>query len=92
MSARTANALTAARDVVSVGWLVIKETVRSFTSNNNFQVAATLAYYGFFSLIPLLLLVLILLSRFTLSSHEVMEGIASVTRQALPRFDEVILK
>jgi membrane protein len=92
MSARNANAVSAGRDVFSVAWLVLRETVRSFPKNNNFQVAATLAYYGFFSLTPLLLLVLILLGRFTLSSREVLEGISSITQQVLPQFNEVILK
>jgi len=80
------------RNRIRFSWLVLKESVRSFQLNNDFQTAATLAYYGFFSLIPLLLLVLILLSHFTLSSEVVFEGIAGITEQVLPKFNDVILK
>ncbi len=79
------------RGKLAFAFLVLGESVRSFSANRDLQSAAALAYYGFFALIPLLLAVLILLSRLTASSETALEEIALLTEQVLPRFNEVIL-
>lgn len=79
------------REKLAFAFLVLGESARSFSANRDLQSAAALAYYGFFALIPLLLAVLILLSRLTASSETALEEVALLTEQVLPRFNEVII-
>ena len=73
-------------------FVVLKESVKSFGRNNNSGVAASLAYYGVFSLIPLFLLIIYLSGYFIVSSKVAAKGLADLTSQLLPQFNEVILK
>lgn len=80
------------RETVSLSWLIFIESIKSFANNDSFQTAATLAYYGFFSLIPLLLLVVILLSNLTLASGQVLKETQNLAEQIMPQSSEVLLK
>ena len=80
------------REATSTFWLVLRESVRSFFLNSDFDAAATLACYGFFSLMPLLLLVVYLLSVFVQSSEKILSAIGDITEQIFPNFSDAILK
>lgn len=79
-------------DFLSSVWLVARESVISFGANTNLETAATLAYYGFLSLMPLLLLAIFVLGMFMHSSEAVMSGVRSVIHDVLPTLDEAILQ
>lgn len=74
------------------GFFLLVEAWRSFLRNNQFETAAALAYYGFFAMIPLLLLAMLMLGNYIISSHEAMTGIDALTRQIFPEFSKVIIK
>jgi membrane protein len=78
-------------DFLSSVWLVVRESVISFNANANLETAATLAYYGFLSLMPLLLLAIFVLGIFMHSSEAVMSGVRSVIHDILPTIDEAVL-
>ena len=80
------------RETISLSWLIFVESIKSFINNDSYQTAANLAYYGFFSLIPLLLLVVILLSNLTLSSEQVLKGTQTLAEEIMPQSSEVLLK
>jgi YihY family inner membrane protein len=80
------------RETMSLSWLIFVESIKSFINNDSYQTAANLAYYGFFSLIPLLLLVVILLSNLTLSSEQVLKGTQTLAEEIVPQSSEVLLK
>lgn len=72
-------------------WLVLRESVRSFSRNRNLEAAATLAYYGFLSLMPLLLLLIFLLGWVAESSAAVLAALKGVLADFFPAFDERLL-
>ncbi len=74
------------------GFFLVLEAGRSFVRNNQFETAAALAYYGFFAMIPLLLLAMLMLGNYIISSREAMTGIDALTRQIFPEFSKVIIK
>jgi len=80
------------RETISLSWLIFVESIKSFINNDSYQTAANLAYYGFFALIPLLLLVVILLSNLTLSSEQVLKGTQTLAEEIMPQSSEVLLK
>jgi len=71
--------------------LVACESVKDFLSNNGFEFSATLAYYGFLSLMPLLLLVFFLLGLFMRSSDAILSAMDGLARMAFPAFSREIL-
>ncbi|MGQ9661612.1 MAG: YihY/virulence factor BrkB family protein, partial [Kiritimatiellia bacterium] len=71
--------------------LILVESGKSFLANQGFQSAATLAYYGFFALIPMLLLVVIVLGYLSGSSEVVLTNITGVVERLVPEFSDVIL-
>lgn len=73
-------------------WLVLRESFRSFSANRGFQSAATLAYYGFLSLMPMLLLALFLLGLFVASSEQALDALAETVRSLYPDFNDAILR
>lgn len=79
------------RDAAATLWLVLKESSRSFSANKNLQAAATLAFYGFLSLMPFLLLVIFLFGRVLNSSEQALDAVRSVTNDLFPAFNEEIL-
>ncbi len=71
--------------------LVCRESVGSFLRNDGFSRSATLAYYCFLSLVPVLLLAVLVVSRVIRSSEGAIDVIEAVTAQMLPMADRAIL-
>ena len=72
------------REIWEGGCLVLLESVGSFLRNDCLERAATLAYCGFLSLIPLLLLVVFLISHFIRSSDDAIQSVNEVIARVLP--------
>jgi len=77
--------------VLSGVWLVIRETLRSFSRNRSLATAATLAYYGSISLMPFLLIVIFILSLFLRSSDQVMTSVEQLMAQIFPVSSDSII-
>lgn len=80
------------RDKLGMIFTVFWQSIKSFARNNNSSVAASLAYYSLFALIPLLLLLFFSLSFFITSSRTVMSRITMLTSQFIPYYSEAIMK
>ncbi len=74
-----------------MAWLVLRESLGSFTANRGWQGAATLAYYGFLSLMPMLLLAVFLLGMFVASSDRALAALGDTVRGLYPDFNDAIL-
>lgn len=72
-------------------WLVLKASIKSFGANRNLQTAASLGFYGFLSLMPLLLLTLVLLQRFLTTSERAATALTELLAEALPDLNLNIL-
>ena len=72
-------------------WLIFRESIRSFGANRSLQAAAMLAFYGFLSLMPLLLLLLFLFARVLNASDETLTAVRDLTSALFPAFNEDIL-
>lgn len=72
--------------------LVLKEALSSFRRENNFQKAAAFAYYGFFALIPLLLLAVYILGHYILSSQAALKAVGEFTSQMFPDAVKIIIQ
>ena len=79
------------RECLSVSCIVAKESLFSFSTSGNFGGAATLAYYGFLSLMPLLLLVVFLLGSVMKSSEAILHGMTGLMNQLFPAFSDAVL-
>jgi membrane protein len=75
---------------LSIGF-VVSEAFKAYMANGNLGAAATLAYYGFLSLMPLLLLLFFLFSLVLRSSDAVLQAMANLTAQLFPAFNQDIL-
>jgi YihY family inner membrane protein len=64
--------------------LIVRESWTSLQRNHSLETAATLAYYGFLALIPLLLLVICLVSRFVVSSHAALDAVKMLVERLFP--------
>ncbi|MCO5062767.1 MAG: YihY family inner membrane protein [Kiritimatiellae bacterium] len=73
-------------------WLVVRESVRSFSRNRDLESAATLAFYGFLSLMPLLLLLVFALSWVVSASDTVLAALSEQLADLFPAFDEALLR
>lgn len=71
--------------------LVVRESLRSFSRNRNLEAAATLAYYGFLSLMPLLLLLIFALGWVAESSEAVLAALRAQLADLFPTFDDALL-
>lgn len=71
--------------------LVMKESIRSFAANRSLESAATLAYYGFLSLMPLLLLAIFVLGLVLRSSEQVMSALRLALTEMFPTFNADLL-
>jgi membrane protein len=80
------------REKISDALLIFKESLVSFQKNNNLDKSAAFAYYGFFAMIPLLLLVIYILGNYILSSQTALSAVESLTSQIFPEFGKVITK
>ncbi len=76
----------------SISGLVFRESIKSFLENRNLASAATLAYYGFLSLMPLMLLVVYLLGMIMKSSDAVLSAMQEMTSRIFPTFSGAILE
>ena len=72
-------------------WFVGVQAIRAYGANRNLEVAATLAFYGFLSLMPLLVLLFFLFSLVLRSSDSVLQAMANLTGQLFPAFNQDIL-
>ncbi len=72
--------------------LVVRESVRSFSRNRDMETAATLAYYGFLSLMPLLLLLVFALSWIVSSSETILAALSEQLAELFPTFDDALLR
>lgn len=72
-------------------WLVLKAALKSFGENRTLEFAATLAFYGFLSLMPLLLVAIIVLGKFLQSSEDVSSALAAVLSNMFPGFNADVL-
>lgn len=71
--------------------LVLKASIKSFGANRNLESAATLGFYGFLSLMPMLLLSIIILRNVLESSEQAAAGLARVLEDIFPAFNLNIL-
>jgi membrane protein len=72
--------------------LIVSESTRSFVLNRNLESSATLAYYGFLSLMPLLLLAIYVLGSVLRLAGDVEGGLAEAVRGIFPTFSDAMLK
>ncbi|MDD5482557.1 MAG: YhjD/YihY/BrkB family envelope integrity protein [Kiritimatiellae bacterium] len=72
-------------------WLILRESIKAFVSDINFEFAATLTYYGFLSLMPFLLLVFYLMGLFLRSSDAVLATVTEMVHSFFPAFTYDIL-
>ena len=79
------------RERLTISYVVFKTSLLSFSSSGNFGGAATLAYYGFLSLMPLLLLMVFLLGAMMKSSEAVLHGMTGLMNQLFPAFSDAVL-
>lgn len=77
---------------LAVLWLIISESVKAFIFDINFEIAATLTYYGFLSLMPFLLLVFFLLGIFMRSSDAILATVNGMFNAFFPAFTDNILR
>ncbi len=80
-----------ARSFLAMPVLVLRESIRSFGANRNLESAATLAYYGFLSLMPLLLLAIFLLGLVLRSSEQAMAALEGALTGLFPSFNTELL-
>jgi membrane protein len=70
---------------------ILAESLKSFARDNHIAFAASLALYGFFALMPLLLLLMIVLSHIFSSSQAAIELLGELTHDLFPHFTDAIL-
>jgi membrane protein len=75
----------------SWSWLIARESFLSFGAHRSLQSAAMLAFYGFLSLMPLLLVVIFLFGRVLQSSEAAFAAVRGVLSDLLPTFSEQML-
>jgi len=75
-----------------MGWLVLRESVRSFALNRHFERAATLSFYAFFALIPMLLIAVFLLANLIKSSDAALAVIERAAAGIAPQFSGLIVR
>ncbi|MGB4549610.1 MAG: YhjD/YihY/BrkB family envelope integrity protein [Syntrophales bacterium] len=73
-------------------YLILRGSLRSFGRNNGLETSATLAFFGFFSLIPLFILIVYILSNVILTSQAAVRGIENLAEQIFPAYHKVLLK
>lgn len=71
--------------------LVLRESLRSFARNRGLETAATLSYYGFLSLMPLLLLLIFALGWVVDSSEAILNALRAQIETLFPAFDNSLL-
>jgi membrane protein len=84
--------LPTAREKLNHFILVLKETFNSFQKNNNFEMAATLSFYSFFALIPLLLLTVYPLGSYLISSQAAIKEMERLFPTQFTEINRVLIK
>lgn len=79
------------RNVLASTILIIKASLKSFAGNRNLEIAATLAFYGFLSLMPLMLMAFIVLGIVLGSSETVSTALNNVLSDFFPASDITVL-
>jgi YihY family inner membrane protein len=69
--------------------VILTESVRSFLRNNNFEMSAALATYGFFALMPLFFLLAYFSGNYGLFSDSLMSAVENLVLHLFPRPDKV---
>ena len=72
-------------------WLIVRESVKAFMFDINLEIAATLTYYGFLSLMPFILMVFFLLGLFLRSSDAILVAVGGILNSFFPAFTSGIL-
>lgn len=85
------NPRSQVKEALLVLRLVLPETVRSFWRDRGMESAATLAFHGVLSLMPLMLLFLIVASRLMLSSEVALAELRVFLEGVFPRSAEAVL-
>lgn len=78
------------RQALGAGFIVA-QAFKAYMANKNLETAATLAFYGFLSLMPLLLLVFFLFSLTLRSSEAVLQAMTTLAGELFPAFNQDIL-
>ena len=81
-----------AQHVIRYAAFILRESVKSFLHNSDFQKAATLAYYCFLAFVPLCLLVVVLLGALLSSSEIALENLRAMMEQSFPMAAGPLLK
>lgn len=84
------RAHAARRKAMGAGFIAA-QAFKAYGLNKGLETAATLAFYGFLSLMPLLLLLFWLFSLVLRSSDAVLRAMADLTAQLFPAFNQDIL-
>ena len=92
MGSDTTGRMMKHRDRWIIPAVILRYSFLSFLRNRDLHMAATLAFYGVFALIPLCLAVLVVLSQVFVSSRLVSGAIESIIIQIVPQHYEVILR
>ena len=71
---------------------ILRESIKSFLANADFQKAATLAYYCFLAFLPLCLLVVVLLGSLLSSSEIALENLRAMLEETFPMAAGPLLK
>ena len=84
-------AAQAARRKAANAGFVVSQAFQAYGRNKGLETAATLAFYGFLSLMPLLLLLFWVFSLVLRSSDSVLRAMADLTAQLFPAFNQDLL-
>jgi len=73
-------------------FLILRESLKSFKRNDSFSVSASFAYYGFFAIIPLSLLLIYSLGNYIVSSQTSIKVLENISSEILPGFSGAVFK
>jgi membrane protein len=80
------------REFLSSVRLILAESAKSFLRNGGLDRSAALAFYGFLSMVPLLLLEAFVMARVIESSERALELLQAMTSELVPASSQFILK
>ncbi len=72
--------------------VVMRFSMQSFRRNRDPEIAAMLAFYGMFALIPLSLTVLVFVSHYFVSSQRASRAVENLIIQIVPEYYDIILR
>ena len=80
------------KKIIGIAILIMRESIKSFLKNNDFEMSAALATYGFFSLIPLFFFIAYLLGNYAFLSQTIMSGIENLIAHLFPQLNKFTTK